>query len=153
VLAHAPGERQHLLLLLGVGPLGLAAVGLILPARLFRRLDLAVVQLAFGGMAREVLGDGVPAELRVGEVGEAVLAHASGERQRLPEIVAAAGIGIGGGGLAGAAQAGHPAGLVVAAAAGHGQRQQQQAEQQPDPDPCHRRPPRRAAHGHRPTAR
>jgi hypothetical protein len=112
VLAHAPGERQHLLLLLGVGPLGLAAVGLILTARLFRRLDLAVVQLAFGGMAREVLGDGVPAELRVGEVGEAVLAHASGERQRLLHAVAAA-------------EAGHPVGLAAAAAAGYPHCQQQ----------------------------
>jgi hypothetical protein len=65
--------------------LDLAAVGQVLLAGLLCRLDLGVVG---AGTPREPLGDPVPHELRVGHVGEAVLAHTPGERQRLPEVVA-----------------------------------------------------------------
>src|SRR5512132_1484829 len=128
VLAQAPGERQRLLALLGARPFRLASVGRVPAAGLPRRLEpRGTLPL----VVRELQADVVALDLWVGHV-VAVLAHAPGERQRLPEVVAAAAAGIGGaGGLVAAAEAGHPAALAAAAARDGQPHRQQQAEQQP----------------------
>src|SRR4029450_3770043 len=71
VLAHAPGERQQLLLLLRAGLGGLAAVWQVLLAGLLRRLERRVVRAFAARTRRELLGDPLPVERseerRVGE--------------------------------------------------------------------------------------
>src|SRR4029453_19307968 len=99
-----------------------------LPPRLELRGTLPLV-------VRELQADVVALHLRVGHV-VAVLAHAPGEHQRLPEVVAcfAAGVaaaGGGGGGLVGAAEAGHPIAVVAAAAGRPAKRQGQHRADQP----------------------
>ena len=141
VLAHAPGERQLLLLLLRAEFGWLATVGLVLPAGLVCRLELGGVRV---DPLRELLGHAPGrVDLGVGHV-DAVLAHAPAVCQRPLSGVAAAARASGAGGLA-AAEAGHPVAPVTTTttttAGRDGQRQSQQPGHQPHPDARHRRPP------------
>src|SRR5262245_14699066 len=126
VLAHAPGERQQLLLLLRVELGGPAAVWPILLAGLLRRLEPRSVRVDPGW---ELLGHVTGrVDLGVGHV-DAVLAHAPAVRQRPPPGVAAAAGAGGGGGLVGAAEAGHPVAVVTVTAGPNGQRHGRHGDQ------------------------
>src|SRR4029453_7378073 len=137
VPTHAPGELHQLLPLLRVELEWLAAVGQVLVAGLLRRLELRVVRAFAAGTGLELLGDPVPADLRVGHV-DAVLAHAPGKLQRrLLRVLFACWAGAGrGGGLVRTAEAGHPIGVVaVVAAARDHQHEGQRAQERGQPWP------------------